>query len=412
MATISKNLTRLAVGLVVLVVVAGGVYFAFFNGPADKTVKATFPEAIGIYAGTPVRILGVQVGEVQAVKPESDGVQVTMSYDPSYQLPANVSAVEVANSLVSDRYLELTPAYTGGKVLPSGHSVMKGHTGGPAELDDIYASLNKLSVALGPNGANKGGQSSGALSTLLKVSAANLKGNGAALGNSITQLSAAAQTLAGSRGDLFAVVSNLRKFTGALKASDSQVRLFNQQLAQVTGDLSSERTDLGAALHDLGIVLNQVNTFIKNNRSKLHTTLSGLASVTGILVNQKSSLEETLAVAPVALANVVHLYEPRVGALRTRGNMSSLTNPVQLCTVLKGGGLLSGTLLGPLTTQIGSLCTTLTKGLNIPSGGVDLTGLLGGIVPTGTGGAGGAVGTGGGSLPGQLPGFPLGGSTP
>ena len=166
-------------------------------------------------------------------------------------------------------------------MLASGAQRDEGHTGGPAELDDIYASLNKLSVALGPKGANKGGQQNGALSTLLKVSSANLKGNGAALGNSITQLSAAAQTLAGSRGDLFAVVSNLRKFTGALKASDGQVKLFNQQLAQVTGDLSSERTDLGAALHDLGIALNQINTFIKNNRTKLHTTLSGLASVTG-----------------------------------------------------------------------------------------------------------------------------------
>ena len=220
-------------GLVVLVVVAGGVYFIFFNGPSDKTVKARFPEAIGIYVGTPVEILGVNVGEVSDVKPHADGVEVTMTYDPSYKLPASVSAVEVANSLVSDRYLQLSPAYTGGKALANGGIVKK--VGGPAELDDIYASLNKLSLALGPKGANKGGQQNGALSTLLKVSAANLKGNGAALGNSITQLSAAAQTLAGSRGDLFAVVSNLRKFTGALKASDSQVKLFNQQLAQVTG---------------------------------------------------------------------------------------------------------------------------------------------------------------------------------
>ena len=48
-----------------------------------------------------------------------------MSYDPSYKLPATVSAVEVANSLVSDRYLQLSPAYTGGKALANGGTVKK-----------------------------------------------------------------------------------------------------------------------------------------------------------------------------------------------------------------------------------------------------------------------------------------------
>ena len=31
----------------------------------------------------------------------------------------------------------------------------------------------------------------------------------------------------------------------------------------------SERTDLGAALHDLGIALNQINTFIKNEHDQV-----------------------------------------------------------------------------------------------------------------------------------------------
>ena len=75
-------------------------------------------------------------------------------------------------------------------------------------------------MALGPNGANRGGKSSGALSTLLTVGAANLKGNGAALGNSITQLSKAAQTLADGRGDLFGTVKNLLRSRQALQSSD------------------------------------------------------------------------------------------------------------------------------------------------------------------------------------------------
>ena len=374
MNKLSKGLGRIVTLVVVLAIVGTGAYFVFFKGSGDKKVTANFAEAVGIYKGTPVKILGVNVGTVDSVTPGPDGVKVTMSYGSAYKLPSNVQGVEVANSLVSDRYIQLQPVYTKGAVMADGGTIATKNTSGPAELDDIYAALNKLSVALGPNGANKGGQSSGALSTLLKVSAANLKGNGAALGNSITQLSKAARTLSDSKGDLFQTVANLRQFTGALKNSDAQVRLFNTQLAQVAGDLASERTDLGSALHDLGIALNSVNGFIKNNASKLHTTIGSLKTLTGVLVNEKGSLEETLAVAPVALANIVHAYSPTVGGIATRSNLSSLTNPVSFCQLLNQSILTKVLPIASITNALQTTCKTVLSGAG---SGVNLSTILG-----------------------------------
>lgn len=394
MKTITKSLGRIVTLVVVVAIVATGAYFVFFRGPGDKKVSASFDEAVGVYVGTPVKILGVNVGTVDSVKPGPGGVKITMSYDSAYKLPANVQGVEVANSLVSDRYIQLQPVYRSGPVMRDGGSIANKNTSGPAELDDIYASLNQLSVALGPNGANKGGKTKGALSTLLTVSAANLKGNGAALGNSITQLSKAARTLSDSRGDLFQTVANLRTFTGALKTSDGQVRLFNRQLAQVAGDLAGERTDLGAALHDLGLALNNVNSFVKNNASKLHTSITGLKTLTHVLVTEKGSLEETLAVAPVALANIVHAYSPTVGGIATRSNLSSLTNPVSFCELLNQS-IINKLLPLPLVTNITkTLGATCKKVLGAPSAGVDLTsilGIFGGSLPIP--GLGGVLGT-------------------
>jgi phospholipid/cholesterol/gamma-HCH transport system substrate-binding protein len=375
MGKLSKGLARVVTIVVVVAIVATAAYFAFFRGSGDKKVSANFSEAVGIYVGTPVKILGVNVGTVESVKPGPSGVKVTMSYDSAYKLPAKVQGIEVANSLVSDRYIQLSPVYKSGAVMRNGGTIATKNTAGPAELDDIYASLNQLSVALGPNGANKGGKASGALSTLLKVSAANLKGNGAALGNSITQLSKAAATLSGSRGDLFQTVANLRTFTGALKSSDGQVRLFNTQLAQVAGDLADERGDLGSALHDLGIALNNVNSFVKNNASKLHTTIGSLKTLTGVLVGEKGSLEETLAVAPVALANIVHAYSPTVGGIATRSNLSSLTNPVSFCELLNTSflkKLIPLPIIGSLTDVTAQLATECKSILTNPASGVDL----------------------------------------
>ncbi|SHG05876.1 phospholipid/cholesterol/gamma-HCH transport system substrate-binding protein [Jatrophihabitans endophyticus] len=363
--SLTKNVGRLVVLVVVAAVVVGGALY-FLAGDDMKKVSARFPAAVGIYEGTPVRQLGVNIGDVTSVTPKGSYVEIGMEYESQYSLPRNSTAVEVANSLVSDRFIQLS-AYPGsGPKLADGAAIPLSRTGAPAELDDIYKALNTLSVALGPNKTNK----QGALSTLLQVGAANLKGNGAALGQSIANLSQAAKTLATGRKDLFGTVTNLRKFTGALKASDGQVRKFNLQLKQVAGDLAAERGDLGAALKQLGLALDEVNSFVKKNASKFHKDVTGLREITGVLVKQKGALTETLALAPVALANIVHAYQPNLGVLATRGNLASLTDPGQLCVIIKvatdkvadlGGGVL-GNVLGPLTKTIVNTCTSLIKG--------------------------------------------------
>ena len=102
----------MTIGVVAVIVAVGVWYFVLQAAHRTKKVTARFNTAIGIYAGTPVRILGVNVGEVTGVKPKGDYVEVDMTYDSKYKLPTNAGAVEVANSLVSDRYIQLTPACT------------------------------------------------------------------------------------------------------------------------------------------------------------------------------------------------------------------------------------------------------------------------------------------------------------
>jgi phospholipid/cholesterol/gamma-HCH transport system substrate-binding protein len=365
MAKLPTNVNRIIIGAVIAGIVAVGAYFVFFSGSSDKHVTARFTKAIGIYTGTPVRILGVNVGTVTGVHPGPQYVSVDMTYSSTYKLAPNASAVEVANSLVSDRYIQLTPLYDanrdGGKYLADNAIIPNNRTGGPAELDDIYASLDKLAVALGPNGANKGGQN-GPLSTLLKVAAANLKGNGTAFGQSIAKLSQAAETLANNRSNLFGTVQNLQRFTEALHASDGQIREFNQQLAQVASDLASERTDIGAALHDLTLALDDVSQFVKQNASKFHTDIKGLEEITGVLVKEKSSLNETLAISPIALANLVHTYQPDIGAIATRGNLASLSS-----TKNNSAKNILCSILGILPINLSKVCPTHPT---VPGGGI------------------------------------------
>ena len=131
----------------------------------QKTVTAYFPRTVSLYEGSDVRVLGVPVGTIDKVEPEGTRVKVMMNYDSEVKIPSDAEAVIISPSIVGDRYVQLTPAYTSGDVLADGTVLEESRTSVPLELDQIYSSLDQLTVALGPNGANKNGALTDLLAT-------------------------------------------------------------------------------------------------------------------------------------------------------------------------------------------------------------------------------------------------------
>src|SRR4029079_16745263 len=220
---------------------------------------------------------------------------------------------------------------TGGPVMRDGARIGLDRTAVPVELDRISSSLDDLLVALGPNGANK----NGAFSDLLKTGAANLDGQGQNLHDTNRDLSLALQTLSGGRNVLFGTVKNLQAFTSMLATNDTQVRRLNSDLASVSVQLDGERDDLAAALKNLAVALDEVSTFVHDNRAGLTTNLKQLASVTGTVAKQRDALAEALTNAPVALSNLQNAYNPKTGTLDTRANINeNLSVQTLLCNLI------------------------------------------------------------------------------
>ncbi|HEX6872751.1 MAG TPA: MCE family protein [Micromonosporaceae bacterium] len=287
----------------------------------QRRVVAFFAAAVGVYPGSDVRILGVRVGEVVAVTPRGRAVRVEMHYDAQFPLPAGVQAVIVPPSVVSDRYVQLTPAYQGGPQLPDGAELPVGRTAVPLEVDDVYRSLNELNQALGPTGAGS------ALADLVATARRNLDGNGDQLHETLHGLSQAMSTLAQGRDDLFGTVDNLAEFTTALSRSDQQVREFNQHLAGVAEQLAAERDDLTEAVRLLSLALADVKQFVHDNRAALASNVVALTDITSVLVRQQRALMEVLDVAPLALSNLNLAYNGRSGTLDTRDNAMGPYDP-------------------------------------------------------------------------------------
>ncbi|MFE6609406.1 MCE family protein [Amycolatopsis sp. NPDC057786] len=330
---LGQSLARgFTIAIVLALVVAGALWWTLKDAGRNH-VTAYFAGTVGLYEGNSVRMLGVDMGTVTKIQPMGNQVRVELEYDRSVPVPADAKAIIVSPSLVSDRYVQLAPAYKGGPRIADGAVIGLDRTEVPLEVDELAASLSRVSQSLGPNGANK----NGSLSNLLDTAAKNFDGNGQALHDTITKLGQAAGTLSGNKDDLFKTVENLGSFSQTLVNSDKQVRDFERQLADVSGFLAGERENLSATVKQLSDTLTAVQAFIEKNRDRLKSNVDKLASVTKVLVDQRGALAEILDVAPVGLGNLVNTYNASSGTLDARANLNELTQPplVMVCNLLK-----------------------------------------------------------------------------
>lgn len=316
---------RLAIPVVLLVLVAAAGWVVFRDDSGTKTLTAKFPRTISVYEGSEVKVLGVAVGTVEKVTPTGTDVTVLMRYDADVELPEDAKAVIVAPSIVGDRYVQITPVYEKGPTLPDGATLSTQDTSVPLELDQIYGSLDRLSVALGPNGANR----EGALSDLLNVTAENFGGQGAAFNQTIQDFSSLTQTLDDNKDELFGSAAELQGFLNTLATNDATVRQFNTSLSNVSDLLDGEKEELAAALKNLSVGLDQVSTFVKDNKEILGKNIEHINRVAKVLVKQRDALDEVLRTAPLALNNLALTYNPQAGTLDTNANLGELVNQIQ-----------------------------------------------------------------------------------
>ncbi|NGP09355.1 MCE family protein [Rhodococcus sp. 14C212] len=353
------------------VVLIAGVLWWVFNRMGTTEITAYFDKAVGVYEGSDVRVLGVEVGKITAVVPEGDQVRVDMRVDRGVDIPADAKAVQITPSVVADRYVQLAPVYTGGETMADGAVIPRERTATPVEVDQLYASVDELSRALGPEGANK----DGALTRFVETGAENLEGNGAALGQTIEQLSAASRTLNESRGDLFGTIENLQIFVSALAANDQQVREFNAQLSDLSGYLAGERENLGLALNQLSESLGVVAQFVNDNQAALKDNVDALVPVTNNLAANRDSLVNSLTLLPLAVSNLVNSYDAESGSLASRLVVTDLQDPAGvMCKLIDLGRLVPGDprfeqlgrQMQPLIDQCSGLAEQITNDIRTP----------------------------------------------
>lgn len=308
---------------VIGILIASALVWMFGSGGGTKTVTAYFPRAVSVYEGSDVRVLGVPVGRVEEVTPAGTQVKVVMTYDEDVKIPENAKAVIVSPSVVGDRYIQLAPAYESGDVMAD-NTIIKSGNEVPLELDQIYSSLDRLTVALGPEGANR----NGALTDLLDQTARNFGGQGKKFNQTIKDFGRLSETLDNNKDALFDSTERLGRFIKTLADNDQTVQDFNRSLGKVSSLLADERRDLATSLSNLGTALGEVGRFVKSNRAVLGRNIKDVNRVAKILVRQRAALDELLDAGPLALTNLYHTYNPGNGTLDTNANLGNIVNQI------------------------------------------------------------------------------------
>jgi len=324
---------------VALALIAAFVGWNLYKKASTTTVVAYFADALAVYPGDRVQIMGVKVGNVDSVEPAGDKMKVTLSYASQYKVPEDATASVLNPTVVASRVIQLSPPYTGGPALADNAVIPLERTQVPVEWDDIRNQLQKLVTELGPTPS----QPKGPLGDFVDSLANGLNGKGKQINTTFRALSDAVAALNQGRGDLFGVTKSLALFVNALRQSDQQIVAFNSDLATLTGSLNNSDQELATAVKDIDALLKTARKFVDDNGSVLAKDINNLASVTNTLLQPepRNGLETVLHVYPNLAANINQIYHPAHGTIQGIPAIASWANPMQfICSAIQSASRL------------------------------------------------------------------------
>lgn len=335
MNDVLRKLVKPLAVIVAVLLAAGGYVAAGGFDKDDETYEITayFTKAIGLFENSDVTVLGVAVGKVTNVEPVGTKVRVDMEISKDNPVPVNAKAQIVPISVISDRYVQLHPAYTGGNTLPDGAVLDVDRTQIPAELDDVFLQLKKLLEAIEPGEEGE----PGALGELVVQLDRTLAGHESDLRGTLIHGARLTDTLADAEQDISGLLVNLDDMFATLATRAGSFGELNRNFAAVMQALAESREDLHGTLANLATMTEEVGALIRDNRGLLDRDLGRLATITRTVLKNRKSVKESLSWLPVIGEGLMRAYNPDpIDATDVRDNATQRVECEILDTVPDG----------------------------------------------------------------------------
>ncbi|MBF6147631.1 MCE family protein [Nocardia nova] len=278
----------------------------------NMRISADFDNVAGLYAGNEVDVLGVPVGTVESVEAKGTYVQVVMKVDKSVKLPADAMAALVNPQLITNRHVELAPAYDGtGPTMADGAHIPLPRTRTPVELDRIMQTFDQLGASL------KGDSDTGPMAS--RVLFPLLDGNGDKLRETLDALSGAFETTFANKDQISNTIVKLNDITQVIAQNDQTVRDFSGRLTELLKLMGDQAPGLQAVLTQLNDFVANTATVVGQNKDQLAGALSRFVAISDQMRANARNLTEIVDVAPLMFENLANATSYEHQALRLHG---------------------------------------------------------------------------------------------
>ncbi len=304
------------VAAVAAAIVGAGVYYV--KSQLDHiTLTAQFDNASGLYESNVVAVLGMPVGKITKITPQSGYVDVEFTVDKDVKVPVDVQAVTLSTSILTDRQVELTPPYRGGPTLQDGDTIGLDKTKTPVEFDRVLGMLDKLSVSLKGDGNGQG-----PVSDIINAAAGVADGNGDKIKSGLDELSKALRLSSEggvtTREQMTTIIKNVSSLFDAAAANDGKLREFSTTIHQLSNIIDDEALGTGNTGRQLNDLVTQAGDILDANRDHIkQSILNGNTALKTVVDNQRE-LAETIDVAPLAVENLYNTVDQDNGSFRAR----------------------------------------------------------------------------------------------
>lgn len=304
------------VAAVAAAIVGAGVYYV--KSQLDHiTLTAQFDNASGLYESNVVAVLGMPVGKITKITPQSGYVDVQFTVDKHVKVPVDVQAVTLSTSILTDRQVELSPPYRGGPTLQDGDTIGLDKTKTPVEFDRVLSMLDKLSVSLKGDGNGQG-----PVSDIINAAAGVADGNGDKIKSGLDELSKALRLSSEggvtTREQMTTIIKNVSSLFDAAATNDGKLRKFSTTIHQLSSVIDDEALGTGNTGRKLNDLVRQAGDILDANRDHIKATILNGNTALKTLADNQRELAETLDLAPLAVENLYNIVDQDNGALRTR----------------------------------------------------------------------------------------------
>ncbi|WNF30580.1 MCE family protein [Streptomyces sp. C11-1] len=244
--------------------------------------SADFTESAGLTEGDEVRIAGVKVGEVTGVS--LDGAKVRVDFRVKDAWIGDSSTVGIAvKTLLGEKYLAVDPL--GDAPQDPGARIAASRTTSPY---DVTQAFNGLGETIGEIDTGQLAESFEAISATFKDSPPHVR-------SAADGLSALSRTVSERDAQLATLLRNSKQLTKTLAGKKSSFETLLEDGNLLLGEIQARRDSIHLLLTGTRNLGTQLTGLVKDNEKQLGPTLASLSRVTAVLVKNRKSLDEVLA---------------------------------------------------------------------------------------------------------------------